>query len=72
MVADVDRHPPVVADSAERRWGPPTTVNDALAGWQANGWDDLSPSTVRRHQDIWGNHIRSSIGTRKVATLSPV
>ena len=71
MVADVDRQPPVVADSAERRWGPATTINDALAGWQANGWDDLSPSTVRRYQNIWDNHIRSSIGSRKVATLSP-
>jgi hypothetical protein len=33
MVADdVDRRPPVVADLTERRWGPGTTFNDALAG----------------------------------------
>lgn len=71
MVADVDRQPPVVVDSGERRWGPATTINHALAGWQANGWDDLSPSTIRRYQSIWDTHIRSSIGTRTLATLSP-
>jgi hypothetical protein len=26
---------------APPRWGVTTTVNDAIAGWQLNGWDDL-------------------------------
>ena len=38
-------------------WGPDTTVNDAVVGWQRNGWDDLSPSTVRRYRSIWTVHV---------------
>ncbi|MDA8062071.1 MAG: site-specific integrase, partial [Actinomycetota bacterium] len=41
------------------------------SGWQANGWDDLSPSTTRRYQSIWATHIKGSIGRRRIATLSP-
>jgi hypothetical protein len=34
--------------SGPLRWGVGTTVNDAIAGWKLNGWDDLSPTTTRR------------------------
>ncbi len=49
LVAEQDRAPAVVPDNrvpddAAREWGPATTVNDAIEAWQANGWDDLSPS----------------------------
>jgi integrase len=46
-------------------------VNDAIVGWRDNGWDDLSPSTVRRYESIWKVHIESSIGRRRIATLGP-
>ncbi|HVL94160.1 MAG TPA: tyrosine-type recombinase/integrase [Acidimicrobiales bacterium] len=52
-------------------WGLDTTVNDALAGWEANGWQDLSPTTVRRYRSIWDHHIRDGIGQRKIRSISP-
>ena len=52
-------------------WGPTTTINDAIKGWKNNGWDDLSPSTIRRYESIWETHIRNSIGKREIASLSP-
>jgi hypothetical protein len=38
-----DMSPEVVPDEASRPWGPTTTINDAISGWKANGWDDLNP-----------------------------
>ncbi|MGH9151230.1 MAG: site-specific integrase [Acidimicrobiales bacterium] len=52
-------------------WDRDTTINDALAGWERNGWQDLSPTTVRRYKGIWDRHIRHSIGPRKIRSLSP-
>ena len=52
-------------------WDRDTTVNDALAGWERNGWQDLSPTTVRRYKGIWDRHIRDSIGKRTIRSLSP-
>ncbi|HEX2699063.1 MAG TPA: site-specific integrase [Acidimicrobiales bacterium] len=52
-------------------WGPETTVNDAVVGWQRNGWDDLSPSTVRRYRSIWKVHVKDDIGRRKIRSLGP-
>ena len=46
-------------------------MNNAITGWKANGWDDLSPSTTRRYDSIWTTHIKNSIGRRKIASLSP-
>lgn len=71
LVAEVDATRTSMTASAPRAWGEQTTVNDAIAGWQANGWDDLSPSTTRRYQSIWATHIKGSIGRRRIATLSP-
>ena len=53
------------------RWSEQTTINDAIAGWKDNGWEDLSPSTVRRYENMWMKHIHSSIGRQRLATLSP-
>lgn len=53
------------------RWGPSTTVNDAIEGWKLNGWSDLSPTTRRRYQGLWDTHIRKSIGRRRLVDLSP-
>ncbi len=71
LVAEQDREPIRVPEEDDRNWGPKTTVNDAIAGWRANGWDDLSPSTTRRYLSMWECHIRHSIGDRKISQLGP-
>lgn len=50
-------------------WGVTTTVNDAIAAWRDNGWDDLSPKTVRHYESIWRVHIEPTIGRRRIASL---
>src|SRR5204863_252264 len=50
-------------------WGATTTVNDAIAAWRDNGWDDLSPKTVRHYESLWRVHIEGSIGRRRIASL---
>ncbi|MDQ1442460.1 MAG: hypothetical protein QOG97_2688 [Acidimicrobiaceae bacterium] len=57
--------------SGPLRWGVGTTVNDAIAGWKLNGWDDLSPTTTRRYEVIWRLHVRESIGRRRLVDLTP-
>ena len=69
LVADQDRAPAVVPDDLGRPWGPATTINDTIEGWRANGWDDLSPSTVRRYESMVRVHIRDSIGRRRIASV---
>jgi integrase len=71
LIADQDREPEPVPPEAGRRWGPETTINDAIEGWRVNGWDDLSPSTTRRYQSMWQCHIEGSIGKRRIAQLGP-
>ncbi|MDA8367082.1 MAG: site-specific integrase [Actinomycetota bacterium] len=71
LVVAQEDEPEVVPDEAARQWGASTTINDAIAGWKANGWADLSPVTVRRYEDIWRLYIRDSFGKRKIAALSP-
>ena len=44
------------------RWGPTTTLNDAIKAWTENGWEDLSPKTRRDYESTWERHIKSSIG----------
>jgi len=53
------------------RGGPTTTINNAITGWKANGWDDLSPSTTRRYDSIWNDTYQELDGRRKIASLSP-
>jgi integrase len=52
------------------RWGETTTVNEALEAWSQNGWQDLSPTTVRHYRELWDRHIRKSIGRRSIASLN--
>jgi len=61
--------PPPVVEAP--RWNVRTTVNDAIQGWKDNGWEDLSPSTVRRYENMWMKHVHGSIGNERLATLSP-
>ncbi|MGH9016199.1 MAG: tyrosine-type recombinase/integrase [Acidimicrobiales bacterium] len=53
------------------RWDVDTTINEAIAGWKENGWEDLSPSTVRRYENMWKKHVYGSVGMERLATLSP-
>ena len=55
----------------DRRWGASTTINDAVEGWRSNGWQDLSPSTVRGYEGVWRRHVENSIGTRRIVSLGP-
>lgn len=69
MVAEQETSPSPPLEEP-REWGSSTTVNDAIAAWRDNGWDDLSPKTARHYESIWRVHIEGSIGRRKIATLT--
>lgn len=69
LVAAQDATPAAIPEEP-RRWGPTTTVNDAIAAWRDNGWEDLSPKTARHYESVWRVHIDKSIGHRRIASLS--
>jgi integrase len=71
MVVALEDKPEPMQTSVSRHWGPRTTINDAIAGWRDNGWQDLSPTTTRRYESICKKHIERSIGRRRIAELSP-
>src|SRR6185437_9750877 len=71
LVAAQDFLPEVPAEPETTDWNQTTTVNDAIEGWKQNGWEDLSPVTVRRYENVWKVHIEKSIGRRRIATLTP-
>jgi integrase len=52
-------------------WGRSTTINDAIAAWQENGWDDLSPTSQRRYETSWRVHVRDDIGRSRIVSLTP-
>ena len=68
LVATQNAEPAAVPE-APTMWGPTTTVNDAIAAWRDNGWDDLSPKTAAHYESIWRVHIASTIGRRRIASL---
>jgi integrase len=68
LVAEQDATPQA-APEEPKVWGATTTVNDAIAAWRENGWEDLSPKTTLRYESVWANHINSSIGRHRIATL---
>jgi len=70
-MAEQEREPTRALSEEESRWGPQTTVNEAVEGWRENGWQDLSPNTVRGYDGVWRRHIRDSIGRRRIVSLSP-
>jgi hypothetical protein len=69
LVVAQDSEPAPVTEEPVK-WGPTTTVNDAIAAWRENGWEDLSPKTSRHYESVWRLHIRDSIGSRRIAELS--
>lgn len=70
LVAEQETAPAAVPEEPVA-WGAPTTVNDAIAAWRENGWEDLSPKTAARYESCWENHIRKSIGRQRIASLGP-
>jgi integrase len=71
LVADADRHRVNRRPDTAHQRGDTTTVNMAIEAWRDNGWDDLSPTTVRRYEGLWATHVRDSIGRRSIASLRP-
>jgi integrase len=69
LVATQDEMPAPVPEEPVR-WGPTTTVNDAVIAWRDNGWEDLSPKTRRDYESTWERYIKPSIGTTRIASLS--
>lgn len=45
-------------------------INDAISVWRDNGWGDLSPKTARHYESVWKVDLSSSIGRRKIVSLS--
>ncbi len=66
-----DFNPERPTEPEVERWDERTTINDAIEGWKANGWEDLSPVTAQRYESVWNVHIRKSIGKERIATLTP-
>ena len=52
-------------------WGADMTINQAIRAWRDNGWEDLSPTTTERYEQIWRTYVFNRIGRRKIASLSP-
>ena len=71
LVLAQDFEPETPAEPEILIWNKTTTVNDAIEGWKENGWDDLSPVTARRYENVWKVHIEKSIGRERIATLTP-
>ena len=69
LVAEQEAIPAPIAET-ELRWNSTTTINDAIAAWQENSWQDLSPSTIRRYKSIWQVQIKDSVGRQRIASLS--
>jgi integrase len=69
LVTEQDLKPAPVEEEPTK-WGPKTTVNDAIAAWKENGWQDLSPKTTQGYESIWNRNVKESIGTRRIVTLN--
>ena len=69
LVADRGRNTGRRARGADGGGGTTATVNDAIAAWKDNGWEDRSPKTTLRYESGWANHIEGSIGRQRTATL---
>jgi hypothetical protein len=71
LITDQEDVPAPISHDGRLGFGTTTTINAAIAGWKLNGWQDLSPSTTRRYESIWKNHIKNSIGRRAITALGP-
>jgi integrase len=71
LVLAQDFEPEIAAEPETHSWNLTTTINDAIEGWKQNGWDDLSPVTSRRYENVWSVHIKKTIGRERIASLTP-
>jgi integrase len=71
LLAAQDFEPENPKEPEVRAWGKDTTINNAIEGWKENGWDDLSPVTVRRYENVWKVHIEKTIGRERISSLTP-
>ena len=69
MLIEQDLEPEVPLEPETQQWSGATTVNNAIEGWRQNGWDDLSPVTSRRYENLWKVHIQKTIGKERIAAL---
>ena len=51
------------------RWGTDTTFNDAILAWKENGWEDLSPKTIRDYEGFYRRNIKDSIGKESITGI---
>ena len=72
LVIGQSDEPARVPSEAAKPFSSITTINDAIAAWEVNGWQDLSPSTTRRYKSIWKTHIKQSIGRRAICESQPL
>jgi len=70
LIAEQESSPATIPREEARSWGPTTTINQAIEGWRANGWADLSPKTVRGYEEIWERYVRDTIGPKRIAMLN--
>ena len=70
LVMAQDFEPEVPGEPETLTWNRTTTVNDAIEGWKQNGWEDLSPVTARRYENVWKVHIEKTIGKRRIVSLT--
>jgi integrase len=70
FVAEVDALP-APSPKGSTRWDRSTTIDDAIEGWSHNGWEDLSPTTVRHYRELWERYISPDLGSSKIVDLSP-
>ena len=58
------------AEQADQiRWGSETTFNDAIAAWKENGWEDLSPKTIRDYEGFYRRNIEGTIGKMSISAI---
>lgn len=67
IIPERNAEPPEQADQI--RWGPETTFNDAILAWKENGWEDLSPKTVRDYEGFYRRNIEGTIGKMSISAI---
>lgn len=59
---------PLLSSDENTLWGSKTTFNDAILAWQKNGWQDLSPKTVKDYEGIFRLYIKDRVGPKRIST----
>ncbi len=59
---------PQLSSGENTLWGAKTTFNEAILAWQQNGWQDLSPKTVKDYEGLFRLYIKDKIGPKKITS----